>query len=185
MCFMQPLFSNGRLAALLGLALLVAAGCLSSRNATERRAAQARHELKRVVRELHVPAGDATNEVVRGELLTNAVAGYLDLVARYPDQPQWCAQALRSVANIYRAEGRRAEALATYERLAQRYPGEHWEVIQAWKAAGDLMWDSQKRELARGYYQQIVDTYSAPDQPPMFQTIVDIARQRLAAGRDP
>jgi tetratricopeptide (TPR) repeat protein len=182
---MQHLPSSRPLAALLGLALLAAAGCLSTRSDAERRTAQARHEFMRVVRELQVPAGDATNEVVRGELLTNAVAGYLDLVARYPDQPQWCAQALRSVANIYRAEGRRAEALATYERLAHRYPGEHWEVIQAWKAAGDLMWDSRMRELARGYYQQIVDTYSGPDQPPMFQTIVDIARQRLSAGRDP
>jgi len=167
------------------LALAVGAGCVASGGNVDRRERQARHEFNQVVRELHVPAGDATNDVMRGELLTNAVKRYLAIVQQYPDQPQWGAQAMRSVANIYRAEGRRAEALATYERIAHKYPGQDWEIIQAWKSAGDLLWDSAMKELARDYYRQIVDAYGEVHDPPMFQTIADIARRRLAGDGQP
>ena len=169
----------------MGMAALVCAGCLSPHGDVAKRASQAKFEFNRIVREYQVPAGDATNAVQRGAYLTNAVTAFRALAERYPDQPQWAAQSMRCIANIHRAEGRRAEALATYEQLVHRYPGEHWEVIQAWKSCGDLLWDSRMKELAREYYRQIVDTYGGPGQPPMFDTLVHIARQRLADGARP
>jgi tetratricopeptide (TPR) repeat protein len=167
------------------LYLAMGAGCVSPGGNADRRERQARHDFNQVVRELHVPAGDATNDVMRGELLTNAVKGYLAIVQQYPDQPQWGAQALRSVANIHRAEGRRGEALAAYARIAHKYPGQDWEIIQAWKSAGDLLWESKMKELARDYYRQIVTAYGEVRDPPMFQTIADIARRRLAGDSQP
>ena len=182
---MKPPMPPCWLCLLLCLALGVGAGCVAASGNVDRRERQARHDFNRVVRELHVPAGDATNDVMRGELLTNAVKGYLAIVQQYPDQPQWGAQALRSVANIHRAEGRRGEALAAYARIAHKYPGQDWEIIQAWKSAGDLLWDSSMKGLARDYYRQIVAAYGEVHDPPMFQTIVDIARRRLAGDGQP
>lgn len=159
--------------------ILAAAGCQSSRARPAKRAASAKHAFNLVVRQAHVPAGDSTNDIERAELLVRAAAGYQDIVKRYPDQPQWAAQSLRSLGNVYQLQGRPADALSAYDRVGRDYPGEHWEVIQAWKSAGDLLLDTGDREGAARYFRRIVDTYDRADAAPMFRTLVDISRRRL------
>lgn len=162
------------------LASLLAGACASPQQGLDRRAREARYEFNRIVREYHVPMSEATNEVERGQWATNALEGYAAIYRDYRDQGKWAAQALRSRGNVYLAQGNRADALRCFDQVGREYPGEHWEVIQAWKSAGDLLWDSGMKGEAAKYFSQIVQTYSGPDEPPMFQTLVEISRDRLA-----
>ena len=127
-----------------------------------------------------VPAFDATNAVERVTLLDRAAREYRQLATDYEDVPAWAAAALRREGEIHVERGDLKQSLFCFEQVGQRYPQQHWEVIQAWKAAADYLWNTRHRGEARLYYQQIVNTYGRPGQPPMFDTIVHISRQRLA-----
>lgn len=144
------------------------------------RESKARYEYNRVIRQYQLPALDATNAVERVAML-DQTAFELEAMARtYADVPQWAAAALRTLGTIHIQRGQLKDGLACFEQVGQRYPQEHWEVIQAWKDAADTLWETHHRGEARLYYRQIVNTYDRPGQPPMFATIVRVARDRLA-----
>ena len=136
------------------------------------------------MRSSDVPAFDATNAVERVVLLDRAAREYHQLATDYADVPSWAAAALRREGQIHVERGDLKQGLSCFEQVGQRYPQEHWEVIQAWKAAADYLWTTRHRGEARLYYQQIVNTYGRPGQLPMFDTIVHVSRQRLAE-KDP
>ncbi len=156
-----------------------AAGCASA-SGPKARLSQARYQYNRVTGQVYIKALDATNAVERITLLDVAAEEYGRVAREFPDVPAWAAAALRSEGQIRLERGQLGEALTCLEQVGQRYPQEHWEVIQAWKAAADHLWDTRHRGEARVYYRQIVSTYGRPGQPPMFDTIVSVARQRLA-----
>ena len=161
------------------LLLVVAWGCAAPTRGAGQRASKARFEYNRIMREWVVPAGDATNVVERMELLEQAAQEYQQFERDFRDQPRWAAAALRSLGQVQLNRGQVKPALDCFELVGQRYPHEHWEVIQAWKEAADVLWQSEHRGEASVYYQQMINTYGRSGQPDMFTTLVDIARERL------
>jgi len=161
------------------LSILALASC-ATRPPEKRMEAEAQYEFKRIMREYVIAAGDATNELVRAELVEQAVQGFRLLRELYPDAQPWAAMALRYRANLHAERGERKEALATYAKVGVLYPDQDWEVIQAWRSAGDLLWTSGMRKESLDFYRDIVARFDTPGQPPMYETIVRIARDRIA-----
>lgn len=109
---------------------------------------------------------------------TEAAAGYQRILRQHSDQPYWCAQALRSLANVRAAQGKLDEAVKLYRQVGDRYPQQDWEILQAWKSAADLLWDAGREADARQFYRQILRRFDAPDAPAVVQTVVRAARAR-------
>jgi tetratricopeptide (TPR) repeat protein len=110
-----------------------------------------------------------------------AAAGYRRLLRQHRDQPYWCAQALRSLANVRAAQGKLDEAVKLYRQLAEQYPQEDWEVLQAWKSAADILWEGGRREQARSFYRRIVQRFDAQNCAAVVKLVVAGAKTRLAA----
>jgi predicted negative regulator of RcsB-dependent stress response len=66
-----------------------------------------------------------------------------------------------------------------YRRVGEQYPQQDWEVLQAWKSAGDLLWDAGRKDEARQFYRQIVTRFDQPDASAVVQMVVRVARNRL------
>lgn len=161
------------------LLLVGAWGCATPTSGTDQRASKARYEYNRIMREFRVPAGDATNATERMVLLEQVAREYERFERDFRDQPRWAAAALRSLGQVQLSRGQVKPALDCFEQVGRRYPHEHWEVIQAWKEAADVLWQSEHRGEASVYYRQMINTYGRPGQPAMFDTLVGIARARL------
>ena len=91
----------------------------------------------------------------------------------------WCAQSLRSLGNVRAAQGRIDEAIQLYGQVGEKYPDQDWEVLQAWKSAGDLLWDDAKPDQAKAFYRQIVTRFDKPDEAPIIRAVVRGAKARL------
>jgi tetratricopeptide (TPR) repeat protein len=170
---------------LLILACGLWAGC-ATRPPQEDAQAKARYEYHRIVRAYHIPAIETTNEIERAQLLHAAFTGYAALITNYPTARPWAAMALRAVAGLHAARGDRKKALDAYDLVAVLYPEDDWEVIQAWRAAGDLLWHDRMPQSALDYYRRIVNRFDRPGLPPGFDAHVRIARDRLReAGATP
>lgn len=177
-----------------GLALVLAGGvgmgcahtpAQAAGHKVSARESKARYEYNRVIRQYQLPAIDATNAVERVAMLDQTAFELEAMVREYAEVPKWAAIALRTLGKIHIERGQLKEGLACFEQVGQRYPQEHWEVIQAWREAGDTLWETHHRGEARLYYRQIVSTYDRPGQPPMFDTIVRVARARLEESNPP
>ncbi len=154
-------------------------GCASGPKQTpEQRYLAAQELFDRTAANYHLPSAEAHGSA-RAKLLAQAAAGYQQVLKQYPDQPHWCAPALRSLGNVRAAQGRLNDAIRAYDRVAQQYSTEDWEVLQAWKSAADLLWDAGRREEGRGYYRKIVTQFDRPDIPAIYKIIVRSARNRL------
>ncbi len=171
----------GRILFSVALALLLTA-CVSTKSSPER-AAAAKAAFDRVTKEFHLPSAEAAGPK-RADLLAQAARGYDELLRQFPDQPFWCAQALRSLANIRVAQGSPDEAVRLYGRVAEKYPREDWEVLQAWKSAGDLLWESKRAGEAKKFYALLVTRFDTPEQPPVVKIVVNVAKKRLTATAD-
>jgi TolA-binding protein len=155
-------------------ALVLFAGCATPK---QDRAAAAKALFDQTVKQYHLPPAEARG-TRRQELLAQAAAGYERLLKTFRDQPYWCAQALRSLANVRAEQGRHDEAVKLYWRVGEQYPQQDWEVLQAWKSAGDLLWDAGRKDEARQFYRQIVARFNQPDASAVVQTVVRAARGR-------
>jgi tetratricopeptide (TPR) repeat protein len=134
----------------------------------------------RTVTQYHRPSADAKG-AERDALLRHAAAGYAQVLRQYRDQPFWCAQALRSLANVRAAQGRFDEAVRLYSRVGQDYPRNDWEVLQAWKSAADLLWDAERRAEAREFYRLIVARFVGEGAAPVTKIILRASERRLVA----
>ena len=169
----------------LSLLALLPCGCASSGPTPAQRDAEARYHYNQAMRLYRVPTADASNEVDRVVLLDAAAKEYARLAHVYRDVPRFASASWRSLGMIQLARGELREALTALEQVGRLYPDQHWEVIQAWKAAADALWNARHRAEAALYYRQIVSVYGKPGQPPMFDTLVVIARARLAEEATP
>jgi TolA-binding protein len=107
-----------------------------------------------------------------------AARGYQRVLRQYRDQPALCATALRSLGNVRAAQGRTDDAVRLFERVGVEYADHDWEVLQAWKSAADLLWESGRVEEARGWYRRIVGRFDGAELPAVHRWIVQTARQR-------
>ena len=153
-------------------------GCATARY-SPKRAAAAKVSFDRVTKEFHLPSAEATG-TRKTELLTQSARGYEDLLRQFSDQHNWCAQALRSLGNVRVEQGKLDEAVRLYTRVGEKYPREEWEVLQAWKSAGDLLWQAKRPAEAKKFYAQIVKRFDAPEMPPIVKIVVNTSKKRLA-----
>jgi tetratricopeptide (TPR) repeat protein len=166
------------LAILLFLALLCVTGCKPAPTPTPERFAAAKALFDQTAKEFHNLSAEKTGPE-REKLLTQAAAGYEQLAKNYPEQTNWCAQALRSLGSVRAAQGRTNEAVRVFTQVAQKYPSQDWEVIQAWKSAADLLMESGRPQEAKEFYRQIVERFDQPNTSQVVKIIINAARKNL------
>jgi len=115
------------------------------------------------------------------KLLGLAAASYEEVLKRYPDQRLWCSLALRNLGNVRATQGRLDEAIKLYNQVAEEYPQQDWEVLQAWKSAADLLWDDGQHDKAREFCRKIVGQFDSNDEPTPIRHIVQDAKSRLVS----
>lgn len=178
----KPPKQHGGIRALqVALAALIVCGCQTPQQKAARqqqRSAAAKQLFDQTTKQSHLPSAEAKS-ASREKLLAQAATGYEQLLRQYRDQPFWCAQALRSLANVRAEQGRLDAAVNLYTQVGARYPHDGWEVLQAWKSAGDQLWDAGRQAEAKKFYQQIVTRFDQPDAPAVMKTIVKGSKSRL------
>jgi tetratricopeptide (TPR) repeat protein len=161
------------------LSLLLWAGCGGKKESPAQRAEAAKSLFDQATKTFHVPSAQAVGaDKVR--LQQQAAEAYQELLRVYPEQSYWAAQALRNLAGIRAAQTNLNEAIRLYGAVAEKYPREEFEVVQAWKAAADLLWDADRRGEAAGFYRQIVGRFDGTNQPPVVRLVVKGSKARLA-----
>ncbi len=154
----------------------VLAGCATPPK--QDRTAAAKNLFDQTVQQSHLPSAEAKG-AERDALLSRAADGYAQLLRVYSDQPYWCAQAQRSLANVRASQGRLDDAIKLYAGVADRWPQNDWEIIQSWKSASDLLAGAGRVVEARAFDQKIVARFDGKDQPQLIQSIVRAAARRL------
>lgn len=172
------------LPALAALGLLAFASCSAPRQTPKERYEAAKTAFEQAVKDFHNPSADATG-TERLRLQNEAALRYQQLLDRYPEHTNWCAQALRGQAGLRAAQTNLDEAVRLYAQVEQRYPQLDWEVLMALKSAGDLLWDANRRDPARLFYQKLVTRFDKPDAPAIIQTAVRGSKARLAQPAPP
>jgi tetratricopeptide (TPR) repeat protein len=159
--------------------LLWLVGCAVPEPKPEERYAAAKALFDRTTKSFHLPSAEAKASQ-KSQLLHQAAAGYEQLLDQYRDQSSWCAQAMRSLANVRAMQCRLDDAICLYARVEKEYPREDWEIVQAWKSAADLLWDAGRRNQAKEFYRKIVERFEAADSLTVVKSIVRGAKSRLA-----
>lgn len=131
-----------------------------------------------ITKEAHVPAASA-NGVERLRLQNDAAKRYADFVKRYPGESNLCAQSLRNLGNIAAAQTNIDVAVTHYRAVGDRYSTQEWEVLQAWKSAGDLLWETGRTNDSRVYYGKIIARFDATNLPAIYQLVVRGSKSRL------
>ncbi|MBM3877871.1 MAG: tetratricopeptide repeat protein [Verrucomicrobia bacterium] len=161
------------------LPLALAACATTPKQTSAERHAAAKAAFDTTTKEFHLPSAESRG-AERQRLLTEAARGYERVLSRYKDQPFWCAQALRSLANVRATQGRTADAVRLYGDVANKYPDQSWEVLQSWRSAADVLWEAGNREQARVYYRLLIERFDTPDAAQVVRTIVRGAKARLS-----
>jgi len=156
--------------------LIFSTGCATAPNPAHAHGAKTLFES--TARNYHFPSAVATG-TERERLLNEAATGYERLLRQYPDQDDWCAKSLRSLANVRATQGRLDEAVQLYGRVAAQHPRQDWEILQSWKSAADLLWEAGRRADAQKFYRLIVTRFDQPNPAAMVKLIVHIAQMRL------
>jgi hypothetical protein len=52
----------------------------------------------------------------------------------------------------------------------------------SWKSAADLLWEAERHEAAKTFYEKIVAHYDSPEAPQVEQAIVRGSKLRLNGG---
>jgi hypothetical protein len=157
--------------------LLLVCGC--KKETPAQRAAGAQALLEQTTKEYHTPS-ENTNQLEQVRLLKAAAANYRKILSRYPEQTHCCAQALRLLGNIEATRTNLPAALKCYAGVGEKYPADDWEVLQAWRSAADLLWEANRTNEARLYYQKVVQRFDGTNQPPVIRLVVKGAKAKLA-----
>jgi hypothetical protein len=172
---------NERAASIL-LAVLVAClalnGCSKHENDSPERARSAKEQFDAITKNFHIPSAN-TNDAERVRLQDEAAKGYAELVKRFPEQSNLCAQALRNLGNICAAQTNVDAAVKQFAAVGERYPTQDWEVLQAWKSAADLLWDATRTNEALRFYSNIVARFDRPDAPSIYKAVVRGSKSRI------
>jgi hypothetical protein len=135
-------------------------------------------------REFHIPSAEARG-AVRVTLEEQAAAIYQRVAGEYPDQPGWAAQALRSLANIRASQTNVNGAVKLYSEVAQKFPRQDFEVLMAWKSAGDLLSDFGKPADARLFYERLITRFDRTNALPIVESVVRGAKMRMTGASLP
>lgn len=168
---------------LLALSLLGTTGCRHNGTDPQRRAAEAKALFERTTKEFHLPSATATG-AERRRLETETVRGYEQLLKQYPEQEYWCAEALRSLGNVHAARTNINDALKCWSKVAADYPRQDWEVLMSLKSSGDLLWDANRKDEAKVYYQELVSRFDRTNTAAVVRTIVRGSKHKLQGNQD-
>jgi TolA-binding protein len=157
---------------------LLLAGC-SKPETPAQRAEAAKALYERATKEYHLPSAEAKG-ATQLQLQNQAASAYEQLLKKYPEQTNWCVQALYSLGNIRAAQTNLDAAIRFYAAVEARYPQQDWEVLMAWKSAGDLLWDAGSKQQAKGFYQKIVERFDKTNAPAVVKTVVRGSKTHLA-----
>lgn len=111
------------------------------------------------------------------------IAAILTGCSEKPKQPE---QATASAAELFAQGNRHAmqtnihAAVKLYAEVADRYPNQDFDVIMAWKSAGDLLSDSGQQAEAKLFYDKIITRFDKPEALPIVQLIVRGCKIRLS-----
>jgi TolA-binding protein len=161
------------------LAALSFVGCQPKTEPAAKPAGNGRDFFEQTIKEFHHPAAEARG-AERERLLNATAVRYEQLLSTHREESDLCAQALLGLGNIRALQGRTNEAVQLYASVSEKYPGRDWEVLQAWKSAGDLLWDANRHDDARKYYARIVERFDRADAPMITKSVVRGSRSRLA-----
>ena len=75
-------------------------------------------------------------------------------------------------------QGDTATALKHYDRVAADFSEQEFEVLQAWKAAADLLWDAEQKTEVKAYYQKITTCFNRKEISPVHKIIFNISKKR-------
>jgi tetratricopeptide (TPR) repeat protein len=153
-------------------------GCGQKKETTPQRAEAAHHLFDQATKEFHLPSDRAAG-AEKARLQQQAADAYQRLVREFPDQPFWAAQALRNLGNIRAAQTNLDEAVRLFSAVGDKYPQEEFEVLQAWRTAGDLLWEANRRPEAKAFYQKVVQRFDGTNQPAVVRLVVKGAKTRL------
>jgi tetratricopeptide (TPR) repeat protein len=161
------------------LAALALVGCSEKPKQTaEQRYMSAKALFEKASRDYHIPSAQARG-AERRQLEEQAARIYAEVAEYYADQPVWAAQAFRSLGNIYAAQTNIDSAVTLYAGVGERFPGQDFEVLMAWKSAGDLLSDSGRQAEAKVFYEKIIARFDKPDALPIVQSVVRGCKVRL------
>jgi len=161
------------------LAVALLPGCSGRKQTPAERSAAARALFEQATKEFHNPSAEAIG-AEKTRLLKEAAKRYEELLKDYPEEQSLGAQALRGLGNVRASQGQTNEAVSIYAAMAEKFPAQDWEVLQAWKAAADLLWEANRREEARLYYRKIVTRFDQTNAPMIFRTVVRGSKSKLA-----
>ena len=170
-----------RFAVLLILFLGVASfiGCKEKAPPAANNDGDARSLFSNTMTRFHAPSADAKG-AERDHLLSEAAKGYGELLKSFPTETNLCAQSLRALGNIHATQGKTNEAVRLYAAVGEKYPSQDWEILQAWKAAADLLWESNQRDEAKKFYARIVERFGKNEAPQIISQVVRGSKARLA-----
>ena len=100
--------------------------------------------LKQAVEEFHNRSADARG-AEKERLLREAAARYERILKEWPGDEALAIQARSGLASVCALRGDLLGAVKHYAVIGEKYPHRSWEVLQAWKAAADLLWDANQR----------------------------------------
>jgi lipopolysaccharide biosynthesis regulator YciM len=154
-------------------------GCSHDKRSPANNSATARALFEQTTREFHGPSAEA-HGAERERLLNEAAKNYGELLKRFPQETNLCAQAVRALGSIRASQGKTNEAVKLYATVEAKCPDCDWEVLMAWKSAADLLWDLNQRADAKKYYAKIVERFGKSDAPQIIQQVVRGSKARLA-----
>lgn len=134
---------------------------------------------EKATKEFHLPSAEASG-AKKEKLLAQAAAAYEQITNDYPDQPAWAAPAMRSLGGVRVEQGRLTEGIQLLDQVGRKFPDQSWEILQAWKTAGDVLWEANRRAEAGKFYEKIVARFDTADAPAIYKTVVRGARGKLA-----
>ena len=173
---------RSRTATLIAPLLLSAAllfGCKPGAPSSGEQPVSARLLFEQTTREFYGPSAEAKG-TERERLLNEAASRYSRLLKEFPGETNLCAQSLRVLGSIHAIRGQTNEAVKLYAAVGDRYGSEGWEILQAWKSAGDLLWESNQRGEAREFYAKLVERFGKNDAPQIVRQVVRGSKTRLA-----
>ena len=159
-------------------AVLTFAGCVRKQQSSVEKYETAKALFESTSKQFHIPSAEAKGPE-KLHLQRQALAGYRQVLKKYPDESHWAAQSLRSIGNIYAAQTNLTSAVEQYSEVARRYPNERWEVLMAWKSAADLLWDANQHNRAQQFYAKIVQRFDTPDAAQVIKMAVRGCKLRL------
>jgi hypothetical protein len=155
------------------------AGCGEKPKQTaEQRYVAAKTLFEKASRDYHIPSAQARG-IERRQLEDQAADIYAQVARHYGDQPLWASQALRSLGNIRASQTNITEAVKLYAQVGDRFPAQDFEVLMAWKSAGDLLSDAGRQAEAKTFFEWIVARFDKPDALPIVQSVVRGCKARM------